>query len=219
MNQISTPGPAEARESEARESVRSNLMLAAIVRSRGASHAGKIRDLSPAGAQIESPLQPEVGRVMTLVRGELSVEGHVSWSAAGRFGLFFAAPVSVSEWMAKPRNRHQQRVDALVAIVRADSPPLVMAADDGAWTAYGLAEDLQRLARLLEGLGDRLASDPAVATHHGSDLQSLDIALQTLCALAGAIEPDSARGDASRARLDALRISCDEALAGAGRTS
>ena len=214
MNQTGTPSLAEARES-----VRSNLLIAAIVRSGGASHAVKIRDLSAAGAQVESALQPEVGRAMTLVRGELSVESHVSWSAGGRFGLLFVAPVSVSDWMAKPRNRHQQSVDSLVAIVRAEQPPPAMAAHDDARAAYGLAEDLQRLARLLERLGDRLARDPEVAAHHGADLQSLDIALQTLCALAGAIEPDSARGDASRARLDGLRISCDEALAGTGPRS
>ena len=77
----------------------------------------------------------------------------------------------------------------------------------------GLADDLKRVSRLLEMLGDALAGDPAIVTAHGVTLQNLDIALQTLTALAATVEGGDP-GDAARSllRLEELRLSCGQAL-------
>ena len=65
---------------------------------------------------------------------------------------------------------------------------------------------------MLENLGDALASDPALIAKHGIALQNLDIAMQTLNALAGSMRNDFAADEASLTRLDELRTSCAQAL-------
>lgn len=47
-----------------------------------------------------------------------------------------------------------------------------------------IAEELGYVARMLEALGDDLASDRHVTARHGAKLQNLDVAMQTLGHLA-----------------------------------
>ena len=204
----------DAREAafDARAAARTNLFMAATLHWDDASAPVKIRDLSQVGAQIESWLHLETGTAVTLVRGRLSVAGWVTWSNERRCGLQFASPILVHDWMANPAHQAQQRVDHLVAVVKAGAVPLAQPAKPGAETADELAGDLRRIARLLDKLGDALASDATTVAKHGIKLQNLDIAVQTLAALAEAAQPDAPAGAAGRARLGELRTSCVEAL-------
>jgi hypothetical protein len=199
---------------EARVAVRVNLFMAATLHASGTEIPVKIRDLSATGAQIESAVLPDVGSAITLARGRLSVQGRVTWSVERRCGLQFTARISVQDWMANPVNRQQQRVDHVVASVKAGAVPLVAPVPRVAGAACGVAEDLMRVSQLLESLGDALANDPAIIAQHGTALQNLDIAMQTLTALAETTQKDSAAESASIARLDELRASCAEALRG-----
>lgn len=197
---------------DARAVPRTNLFMAATLHWADASAQVKIRDLSQVGAQIESSLHLETGTAVTLVRGRLRVAGQVTWSNERRCGLQFASQISVHDLMANPAHQAQQRVDHLVAVVKAGAVPLAQPAKPGAETAGELADDLQRIARLLDKLGDALANDATTVAKHGIELQNLDIAVQTLAALAEAAQPDSPAGAAGRARLGELRTSCLEAL-------
>lgn len=197
---------------DGRAAPRTNLFMAARLHAAGGAHAVKIRDLSAVGAQIESSLFPEVGSAMTLVRGRLSVQGHVAWSTERRCGLHFSTRISVPDWMANPINLEQQRVDHLVAVVKAGGVPYAAPDYRQAGVAQEIAEDLKGVAQLLEMLGDALAGDPAIVTGHGVTLQNLDIAAQTLTALAGSTHADSSKRAASMVRLADLRINCAQAL-------
>jgi len=199
---------------EARATARTNLFMAATLHTADGAHPVKIRDLSAAGAQIESSLLPEVGSEITLARGPLSVQGRVTWGAARRCGLQFSSPISVPDWMANPLNRQQKRVDQVVALVKAGAAPPEMSTQKNALTPALTAEDLRRVSRLLEILGEALASDSSIVVKHGIQLQNLDIALQTLAALAETIERNDAECESKFDRLAELRISCAEALRG-----
>ena len=193
-----------------RSAPRTNLFLAATLLAAGSATSVRIRDLSPIGAQVESFAIPEPGSAMTLTRGRLSVQGHVSWATERRCGLHFSTRVSIQEWMANPVNLEQQRVDHSVAAVKAGAVPLAVPGHGDA--AEGLADDLTRVSSLLEMLGDALASDPAIVAAHGITLQNLDIALQTLTALAATVYGDGPERAAGVRRLDELRISGAQAL-------
>jgi len=199
---------------EARVVVRVNLFMAATLHASGVATQVKIRDLSAQGAQIESSLLPEVGSAISLSRGLLSAEGHVTWCTERRCGLHFSAPISVQDWMANPVNRQQQRVDHVVALVKSGAVPLVAPVHRVAGAAGGVAEDLMRVSQLLESLGDALANDPAIIAQHGTALQNLDIAMQTLTVLAETMQKGAPADAKSIARLDELRTSCAEALRG-----
>ena len=151
---------------EGRETARVNLFMAATLHSSGVETAVKIRDLSATGAQIECSLLPAVGSSMTLTRGRLSVHGHVAWCTERRCGLHFSTRIAVADWMANPVNREQQRVDHVVALVKAGAAPLAPRASVPApQVAAGVddvGEDLRRVSRLLGSLGDALANDPAI---------------------------------------------------------
>jgi hypothetical protein len=185
--------------------------MAAILHAADATTPVKIRDLSAVGAQIETSLHLQVGSAVTLVRGGHRVHGQVTWSNERRCGFKFSSPISVSDWMANPAHRAQQRVDHLVAVVKAGAVPLAIPANHDAEAPDELADDLRRVARLLNNLGDALANDAALVAQHGVELQNLDIALQTLTALAEMVQPGATPG-AGRARLGELRTSCLEAL-------
>jgi hypothetical protein len=200
---------------DGRQAVRVNLFMAATLHTAGVAHPVKIRDLSAVGAKIESSLLPEVGSEMTLSRGPLSVSGHVAWCTERRCGLRFSAPVSVQAWMANPVNREQSRVDHVVAAVKAGVVPIAPRDRRKGATFPGVAGDLGRVSRLLEILGDALAGDPEIITRHGTTLQNLDIATQTLTALAEAMQSGAPADGPGIDRLDELRISCAEALKGA----
>jgi hypothetical protein len=199
---------------EGRQAVRVNLFMAATLRASGVETAVKIRDLSATGAQIECSLSPDIGSPITLTRGRLSVAGNVTWCTERRCGLHFSRRISVPDWMANPVNREQQRVDHLVAAVKAGAVPLVIRNSEGpaGVTADGIGEDLRRVSQLLENLGDTLAGDPAIVARHGTTLQNLDIAMQTLIALAETMQANPPTAAASIARLDELRTSCSQAL-------
>ena len=197
---------------EARATSRTNLFMAATLHVDGVARPVTIRDLSAAGAQIESTLRLEIGSEATLSRGPLSVQCHVAWCTNRRCGLHFALPVLVQEWMAGSLNRQQQRADHVVASVKVGTVSFEAPAPPKAATPAHAAEDLQRVSRVLEILGNALASDPAVVVKHGIHLQNLDIALQTLTALAGSMQTDDPEYIVNVARLAELRITCLEAL-------
>lgn len=196
---------------ESRADARTNLFVAAVLRSSGSVLPVRIRDLSPLGAKVDGA-SAAVGSTVTLVRGQLSVSGLVVWSEANRCGLQFQSSVAVREWMAPSVNREQQRVDQIVAVVRAGAVPLAVPAQRTIETADTLAEDIVRVATLLGQLGDDLATDLVVAATYPVKLQYLDIAVQTLNALAETIRADSPDRPTNSARLSDLRNSCTEAL-------
>lgn len=197
---------------EARATARKNLFVAGMLHNAGEAYPVMIRDLSASGAQIEGSLSLEVGAQARLYRGRLSVQGHVTWIKDRRCGLRFASPISVKDWMAIPVNRQQQRIDRVVAVVKSGALPPELPVGGLVTSPAEAAQDLKRVSRLLETLSDALASDPAIVVKHGIALQNLDIALQTLTAMAGAMRSGGPDYAASLARLAELRISCAEAL-------
>lgn len=186
--------------------------MAATLHAADGAHPVKIRDLSAAGAQLESSLLPEVGTEITLARGRLSVPGRVTWCAGRRCGVKFTSPISVPDWMANPLIRQQERVDHVVALVKAGAVPVEMSDQRKSVTSELFAEDLRQVARLLDILGDALAGDPTIVVKHGIQLQNLDIAVQTLATLAETIDIKGSEGGERLDRLADLRTSCAEAL-------
>ena len=201
---------------EGRAAARTNLFMAATLRIANSEIPVKIRDLSATGAQIESAVLPDIGSAITLIRGHLSVQGRVTWCVERRCGLQFNARISVQDWMANPVNREQRRVDHIVTAVKAGTIPRAAPANQKSKARPEVAEDLRSVAQLLENLGDTLAGDPALVAEHGIALQNLDIAMQTLNALAETMRSDASADAASVARLDELRTSCAEAILGSG---
>ena len=190
--------------------------MAATLHTADVATPVKIRDLSAAGAQVETSLLPAVGTPVTLSRGRLRVQGHVTWCTERRCGLHFSSQISVQDWMTNPVNHEQRRVDRAVAMVKAGAVPLPAAAASRearqARQALPMADDLRQVSRLLELLGDALASDPALVTEHGTELQSLDLAVQTLTVLAETMDNGAPANSASIARLNELRVICEVAL-------
>lgn len=67
------------------------------------------------------------------------------------------------------------------------------------------------MSRLIEILGDGLTNDEGIVERIGNKLQDLDIALQTITAVANTLAGQSDATE-STARLQNLRASCAEAL-------
>lgn len=180
---------ATAEESqEARDGMRRNMFLGALLR-RGAEQAAvKIRNMSTLGALIDSPLVPEPNSPIELVRGPLVAHGRIVWSEPRRCGIRFNSKVSVNDWLAPlegqpahvpPRNRVSivpPRTDRIEEPAPQEAP-----ANDG-------DGDLQEIARLIDKVARRLASDPMFVRLHMTEARDLMRASQVmarLCAAAG----------------------------------
>jgi hypothetical protein len=206
------------RAPEARAAQRSNMFLAAVLQGPGFSAPVKVRNMSATGALVEAAAVPGPSIAVRLIRGSLVAPAVVAWSGGSRCGLRFSSIVSVPDWLAAVRNSEQNRVDDTVRLLKLGAVPLPQrpippaAAENFAGPA-ALAMDIQRVLTLIQSLGDDLASDQNVLLRHSARLQHLDIAIQTLSAVADALSVSTV-DDASLTRLENLRSGCAEALAG-----
>jgi len=181
----------------------------------------KVRNMSLTGALVEAQIVPATGTEVHLVRGSFRAEGRVMWADKNRCGVHLAAQVNVRDWLAPPTNSEQQRVDQIVALVKAGAVPLPTGTFTGkgerpelpaSLTSDQLTHDLGLVSQLIEDLGDDLASEPETLMNHATKLQNLDIAMQMLAAICSELSADDG-GDGSRmARIEDLRTSCDQAL-------
>jgi hypothetical protein len=199
-----------------RAAARASLYLAAALYCDGRSSAVRIRNMSARGALVDCDPIPDPGVLVQLVRGGLIVHALVVWSADGRCGLKFSGSVDVQQWRAPPANLEQQRVDEVVRLVKAGAvplpvPPLAYPAPEEIPSTGRIADDLRRVAELLDQLGETLAGDAEIVEHYGADLQKLDIATQVIAAVNAVIE-GYGDPDPEAAKLVALRRSADEAL-------
>ena len=137
-----------------------------------------IRNMSVKGALIEAEDLPRPGSLIVLKRGSLEVGGCIAWAELGRAGLAFTAAVRETDWMVRRASAHQERVDEIVTMLKAQAT-----ADEclpEAERPRGPVEietELVLLRADLTKLGDTLAADVIlVATH--PEIQLIDIALQ-----------------------------------------
>jgi hypothetical protein len=199
---------------DARGQLRSSMFLAAVLRAGTEQAPVKVRNMSPNGALIESSVTPSAGTKVDLMRGALIARGTVIWSSANRCGVRFSSEVSVKDWLAAPSKVQQQRVDEIVALVKAGGADL--GREEGApyesRSHEQLVDDLGAVVRLMQDLEDDLAASDETMERHGMKLQNLDIAMQMLRAVAGELTPDGSNGPVSVARLEDLRVACAQAL-------
>ena len=200
-----------ASSGDGRTSSRTNMYIAAILSSQDISSPAKIRNMSATGALAETSIVPDVGSLIRLVRGSLSVEGRIAWATAGRCGIRFNSLVAVGEWMSPTPNKAQKGVDDTVALLKAGALPISAArqsrAENESPIAAELATELRQVSSMLDELGNELASDDHVLQNFGKQLQGLDLAQQTL-ELAAAILSNGCRSAADLAsRLQSLSAS------------
>ena len=196
---------------------RSSMFLAAVMRAGMEQAPVKVRNMSPNGAMVDTSLAPTRGTSVDLMRGPLIARGTVIWSSGNRVGLRFSSDVSVKEWLAPPTAVHQQRVDEIVALVKAGGLPqgdpasADRAASQEARKHEQLVDDLAATMRLLSDLEVDLASCDETLARHAMKLQNLDIAMQMLQAVAAELTPGSDER-VSLAKLGDLRVTCAKAL-------
>ena len=210
-------GPEEnaaSHSSDGRRQRRSSIFLAAVLRAGSEQAPVKIRNMSPNGAMIESPVTPPAGSKVDLMRGSLVARGTVVWSSANRCGLRFVSEVSVKDWLAAPTKVHQQRVDEIVALVKAGGRDLTPepSVSRGVRCPEQLIDDLSAVVRLMQDLEDELASSNETLERHGLKLQNLDIAMQMVRAVANELASGNGQEPLNIARLEDLRVACAQAL-------
>lgn len=140
-----------------------------------------IRNMSAKGALIEAAVLPQPGSLVVLKRGSLEASGRVAWASSGRAGLAFGSVVRVTDWMARRATAHQDRVDEIVAALKAEElqGDREIVSDESYGQSIDVETELGLLRADLTKLGDALAADIIlVATH--PEIQLIDIALQRI---------------------------------------
>lgn len=206
------------RPTDTRGSPRTNLFLGALLRGPDFATPVTIRNMSPTGALVESPVAPDPSKSIFLTRGSLSVGGVVAWCANGRCGLRFNSEVCVSDWL--PPAKAQQRVDRVVQLVQSGASHLSHARSASRDLGKAnerppaLSADIRCVSRLLKSLGEDLSNDETVLAAHSDQLQHFDIAVQMLSAISDLLNGEDVQ--LATNRLENLRASCAEARCSSG---
>lgn len=179
---------------------RKNLMLAAQIAAGSVCAPVRIRNLSESGAMIDGGALPEPGSRFVLRRLDLQVNATAVWTKNGRCGVKLAGQIDIEEWIAgvhKPMRGGtlgQLRVDQIQAAIRSGEalPVEAPAAEPVALSPLlgRLAAEISGLEQLVGAVADRLSDDTEVLMRHEQALQQLDLAAQTLNALAAVTSAD-----------------------------
>lgn len=161
---------------EGRQQARTHLFVAATLYADGSSMPVKIRNMSQSGALIEAAELPDVGERIALRRGQLQANGWIAWRVERRAGVRLEATVHVADWMSRQVSASQERIDALLTVVRNEGPkadglpPPQCQSDSIDAELRQLRADLAELERAL------IADVIVVATH--PEIQTIDISVQ-----------------------------------------
>ena len=199
--------------SDSRVSPRTNLFLGALLQGPDFAPPVTVRNMSPTGALLESPIAPAPSTTVSLTRGSLSVGAVVAWCKNGRCGLRFNSEVCVGDWL--PPGKGQQRVDRVVHFVqRSVGQPIPAVSPTGdpgpvIEPSKVLSAGVQCVSSVLKSLSEDLSNDDAMLAAHSDDLQQFDIALQMLSAISDVMSGENVQ--VAIDRLENLRVSCTEA--------
>lgn len=100
--------PFETSQAGQRTAKRARVLLTAKLHTPVGTHEARLRDLSRAGALIESPAIVKAGMAVTFERGASRVPATVAWASGIRIGLAFDHLIDESELLihigkAKPK--------------------------------------------------------------------------------------------------------------------
>lgn len=172
-----------------RAEVRNNMFVSAVLYGDGGSVPVRIRDMSRGGALIESAVIPPEGSPVRVIRGSLSVSGHIAWRLENRAGICFGSTIEVAEWLPRANGpTEQQRVDALLHACRTATTVRAEATAPAAVTSQSeIIRQLLHYRDALNAVAEELAGDEAVAKGHPLALQSLDMTADLLNKLAAGL--------------------------------
>lgn len=160
--------------SDNRSEGRSNVFLAATLSAGARQIPVRIRNISTRGALIEGSGLPSAGSQIGLMRGPLSIAGHLAWEGNRAAGLNFDSEIVVADWVRGSGHGGQQRVDQVVAALRASSK--IPAAPPEESQSASLAA----ISAALERICERLASHPGMSIELGEELVEIDTIAQIL---------------------------------------
>lgn len=168
---------------EGRQQSRTHLFVAATLYADNESTPVTIRNMSQSGALIEGAALPEVGERIRLKRGHLYANGSIAWRVERKAGLRLDAAVHVADWMSRQVSAGQERVDALMSIVKSDASP------SGAKYAnvnsrLSMEGELCQLRLELAELEKALLNDVIVVATH-PEIQTIDISIQRIDRILG----------------------------------
>jgi hypothetical protein len=165
----------EGGSADPRSNVRANVFLAATLIAAGNSRPVRIRNISSQGALLDGPALPPEGSIVHLRRGSLSVDGEVAWQMGDQCGLHFETDVVVTDWVRRIEHRGQEKVDRIIALLRA-------APAAQAHRAEGLKsnDSPESIASELQDCVQRLAGLPGIVADHSDELLQLDSIVQRL---------------------------------------
>jgi len=173
---------------EHRHASRTHLFVVATLCWNEGSARVHVRNMSPRGALIEADVPPAPGSRIVLKRGSLEADGIVAWTAQRQAGLAFSAAVRETDWMVRRANAHQDRVDEIVAALKAESVENEKpSAAEVRRHSVEVETELALLRADLIKLGDALTADVIVVATH-PEIQLIDIALQRIDRVMRALE-------------------------------
>ena len=166
------------KDQDSRESLRSNVFLAAVLASAGGSAPVRVRNISNRGALIDGDLLPKEGSEVELHRGRLTARGEIAWLAGGQCGLRFDEEIAVREWVQAVGHVGQDQVDRAIAALRHSHRGKVIHAKSSEQTPPQM--DLPTIANEIDSICERLVNSPKLFIELGEELVKLEALTQQI---------------------------------------
>ena len=181
-----------------RQAERSGTFIKARLEQAGlAARDVVVRNLSESGALIDGKDLPTSG-IVSLVRGELSVEARVLRFEGRQRGLHFRQPIQLQKWLPHlalrdivAASEDERGLDDLAALPDAHRRDMLPPVANLPIHAR-LAEELALLERKFGQILDAFADDPAILARHARSMTRLEAAQQLMARFADMLTAEDA---------------------------
>ncbi|WP_083800345.1 PilZ domain-containing protein [Erythrobacter sp. SD-21] len=167
---------------------RTRMFITASLSSAATTGSVRVRDLSVAGALLESDDLPAVGMRVKLRRGDLSATGKIVRLDGKLAGVQFERLINPIDWLPN-KAQSQLMVDTAFQTIKPlfeGGPPKESTRVNARAEARALPssqtsrDELEGIADMLDALADQMSEDPAIIASYLDKLQVLDVASQKL---------------------------------------
>jgi hypothetical protein len=156
---------------DARENIRSNVFLAAALKTSSGTIAVRIRNISAKGVLLEGATLPDQGSSAQLERGHLNVEGDIVWRRETQCGVHFGRGISVSEWVQRVGHSGQQKVDWTFAALKSAGTVVGPICE---FDESSERRSVQSISAELDAICERMANLPDLSIQMAEEVLRLD---------------------------------------------
>lgn len=187
---------------ELRQDYRSKTLLAATLQVGANRVPVRIRNISSAGALIETHKSLHVGRTAVLTHADMSVAGQVVWADGRSIGFCFSEKIDDSRWRFAEDDHTRMKV---TEIKPSDYSNLSLQRTEDDTLPARVSEEIDLIARTMRLISETMVADPILRQRYSQLLQEMDLTEDRLKQMAQIVRAGCTKANAELLATGPLR--------------